>query len=327
MESTCPTCDRTDFESLASHWATDCHSPPFDAKQRSLLDGAILGGGQFVESVIGTDNYSMEIESSTPEPLEDIEAGLGAHACSVTEQTRRSEFDEWVSEFLLRIRASDRVSAIRSSWTDDIQQLSIPEEFDFDPTIGRIWYLLAGEVVQPGYTDQPAVKLALPSDLTHWDELVLDCSQEFSARLWTDGILIEDSTQFFEWIGIDPDGVDTHEDETTESHEQLDEVAEAHVENPTETAVGSTDDPLLPEEPMIDIHSVPHLNEVLTGFAQRLSALSQGAHESGSPGVAELSKDPREERLDRLESDLEEVRELFDFDEGQNDGESTTTGR
>lgn len=320
MTSTCPTCDRTDFESLAAHWATDCHSPSFDAEQRSLLDGAILGGAQFVESVIGTDNYSMEIESSTPEPLEDIEAGLGAHACSVAEQTRRSEFDEWVSEFLLRIRASDRVSAVRGSWTDDIQQLSIPEEFDFDPTIGRMWYLLAGEVVQPAHTDQPAVKLALPSDLTHWDEFVLDCSQEFSARLWTDGILIEDSTRFFNWTGIEPDDADTDPDhgETTESDERP---AMAHAENPTETAVGSTDDPLLPEEPMIDIHSVPHLNEVLTGFAQRLSALSQGVHETGGPGVAELSKDPREERLDRLESDLEEVRDLFDFDGSETDGD------
>jgi hypothetical protein len=163
--------------------------------------------------------------------------------------------------------------------------------------------------------------------MNRWTDFVRQFNEtdgRFDARLWDGGVLIENTAKLFEYTGIQR-AMPLSADNSTNSPpiSEIDGLAKAHRTNPTETAIDAPrDEPLLPEEPMVDIHSVPHLNEVLTGFAQRLSSLSQAMPADQQAGVAELSKDPTEQRLDRLEADLEEVRDLFAFDEGNGDDDS-----
>jgi hypothetical protein len=269
----------------------------------------------------------LEIVVDDWEVATSIEGLLEVHACSIDERSRVNGVDGQETEWVIRVRASDRLSELRDRWVDDLGQRWLPDDFEISPRFARYWLYFAGERRTPPHLDHPAIVLELAGSMNRWTDFVRKFNEadgRFDARLWDGGVLIENTAKLFEFTGIER-AMPLSADDSANSPPitETDGLAKAHRTNPTETAVDAPrDEPLLPEEPMVDIHSVPHLNEVLTGFAQRLSALSQAMPADQQAGVAELSKDPREQRLDRLEADLKEVRDLFAFDE-ENGGDGS----
>lgn len=323
MGEVCTSCNDGPFEQIANHWtqAQDCQAPPFTEEQRAALDGAIIAGAEFNRSGRYSGNYSLTVSADSEDVISVFEVLMGVHAGSRFERDRITDDGEQATDYNLRIRATGRLTEVRERWFDDNDQMAVPECFTITKTFARVWCMLSGSIVAPKQLDQPGIKLSTPKPITRWADLRGKFDRigpQINARLRGDSILIENSAAFAEWA---TNGSKQELSIADTSPPQADHlpvgghsVSDAHVTNPTETAVGEPgwDGPLLPEEPMIDIHNVPELNEVLTGLARRQKALSE-SYGSTQAGVAELSQDPREARLDRIEEDLEEVRSLFDF--------------
>jgi hypothetical protein len=326
MAEVCPNCDRGSFDSIAHHWIASCEAPEFTDSQQSVIEAAIVSGAGFHRTGNSSGNYALEIVVDDWEVATSIEGLLEVHACSIDERSRVNSMDGQETEWVIRVRASNRLSELRERWVDDLGQRWLPDDFEISPRFARYWLYFAGERRTPPHLDHPAIVLELAGSMNRWTDFVRQFSESdgrFDARLWDGGVLIENTAKLFEYTGIQRAMPLSADNSTNSPITETDGLAKAHRTNPTETAIDAPrDEPLLPEEPMVDIHSVPHLNEVLTGFAQRLSALSQSMPADQQAGVAELSKDPREQRLDRLEADLEEVRDLFAFDEGNGDDDS-----